>query len=129
MSYQKIIIVGNVGKDAEMRYTPAGQAVTSFSVAVNHAYTAKSGEKVKETTWFRVEAWGKSAEICAEYVKKGATLLVEGRLKSEQETGGPRVWTDKQGNPRASFELQADQVRFLSKTEQREQSQDFAGDF
>lgn len=129
MSYQKTIIVGNVGKDAEMRYTPAGQAVTSFSVAVNHAYTSKSGDKVKETTWFRVEAWGKSAEICAEYVKQGMTVLVEGRLKSEQETGGPRVWTDKQGNPRASFEVQADQVRFLSKTEKSESSSDFAGDF
>ena len=129
MSYSQTIIVGNVGKDAEMRYTPAGQAVTTFSVAVNRSYTANSGEKVKETSWYRVEAWGKSAEVCAQYVKQGAQVLVQGRLKPDPETGGPRVWTDKQGNARASFELQADQVRFLSKTEAREQSQEFSGDF
>jgi single-strand DNA-binding protein len=114
MSYQTTIIAGNVGRDPEMRYTPSGQAVTSFSVAVNESYTNNSGEKVKKTIWFRVSAWGKQAEICNQYVKKGQMVLVEGRLTSDQATGGPRVWTGQDGQPRASFEISAGSVRFLS---------------
>ena len=68
--YHTIIVVGNVGKDAEMRYTQSGQAVASFSVATNRQYTQANGEAVKETVWFRVSAWGKQAEVCNQYVKK-----------------------------------------------------------
>ena len=114
MSYQTIVIAGNVGKDPEMRYTPSGTAVTSFSVAVNESYTNNNGEKVKKTVWFRVSAWGKQAEICNQYVKKGQMILVEGRLTGDQATGGPRVWTGQDGQPRASFEITASIVRFLS---------------
>lgn len=109
--YHTIIIVGNVGRDAEMRFTPSGAAVASFSVATNRQYTASSGEQIKETTWFRISAWGKQAEICNQYVKKGMKVLVEGRLNPDQDTGGPRIWGDP---PKASFEVTAGTVRFLS---------------
>lgn len=113
--YHTLIIVGNVGKDPEMRYTPSGQAVTSFSVATNRQYTTGNGEQVKETIWFRVSTWGKLAETCNQYVKKGSKVLVEGRLTPDKATGGPRVWTDKDGgNPKSNFEVNANTVRFLN---------------
>jgi single-strand DNA-binding protein len=112
--YHTLILVGNVGRDPEMRYTPSGQPVTSFSVATNRQYTANSGETVKETIWFRVTTWGKTAEVCNQYVKKGSKVLVEGRLTPDANTGGPRVWTAQDGTPRASFEVTASTVRFLS---------------
>ncbi len=113
MSYQKLTIVGNLGRDPEMRYLANGQAVTSFSIASNRSYTASSGEKVKETTWFRISAWGKQAEICNQYLKQGKQVLVEGRLTADKETGNPRIWTAQDGTPRASFEVNADRVVFL----------------
>jgi single-strand DNA-binding protein len=97
-----------------MRYTPSGQPVTSFSVATNRQYTSNNGEQVKETVWFRVTTWGKQAETCNQYVKKGSKVLVEGRLTADASTGGPRIWNDQSGNPRASFEVNASTVRFLS---------------
>ena len=112
--YSTVIIVGNVGKDPEMRYTPSGQAVTSFSVATNRGYTNNNGEQVKETTWFRVSAWGKQAETCNQYLKKGSKVLVEGRLTCDPATGGPRIWQAQDGTSRASFEISAGTVRFLS---------------
>lgn len=112
--YHLVIIAGNVGKDPEMRYTPSGQAVTSFSVASNRQYTAGNGEQVKETCWFRVTAWGKQAEVCNQYVKKGMKVLVEGRLVPDKTTGGPRIWTRQDGTAGASFEVTAATVRFLS---------------
>ena len=112
--YQTIIIVGNIGRDPEMRYTPSGQAVTSFSVATNRQYTNNNGETIKETIWFRVSAWGKQAETCNQYLKKGSKVLVEGRLTADPSTGGPRIWSGQDGQPRASFEVSAATVRFLS---------------
>jgi single-strand DNA-binding protein len=112
--YHTLIIVGNVGKDPEMRFTPSGQAVTSFSVATNRQYTSGNGEQIKETTWFRVTTWGKQAEVCNQYVKKGMKVLVEGRLTPDKATGGPRVWTKQDGSAAASFEVTAGTVRFLS---------------
>jgi single-strand DNA-binding protein len=114
MSYQKIIIAGNLGRDPEMRYIPSGQAVTSFSVAVNESYTNANGEKVKKTIWFRVTAWGKQAEICNQYLKKGQMVLVEGRMSADPNTGGPKVWTKQDGTVGSSFEITAATVRFLS---------------
>jgi len=111
--YHTIIVVGNVGRDPEMRYTPGGQAVTNFNVATNREYTASDGTKVKETIWFRVSAWGKSAEVCNQYLRKGSKVLVEGRLVPDPKTGGPRVWTGQNG-PGANFEISANTVRFLS---------------
>jgi single-strand DNA-binding protein len=114
MSYQKIIIAGNLGRDPEMRYIPSGQAVTSFSVAVNESYTNANGEKIKKTIWFRVTAWGKQAEICNQYLKKGQMVLVEGRMSADPNTGGPKVWTKQDGTVGSSFEITAATVRFLS---------------
>ena len=127
--YQSLTIVGNVGKDPEMRYTPSGQPVTSFSVATNRQYTANSGEKVKETTWFRVTTWGKQAEICNQYVKKGSKVLVEGRLTTDTATGGPRIWKAQDGTPKASFEVTANTVQFLSSRGENEGGGSGGGDF
>jgi single-strand DNA-binding protein len=112
--YHTIIIAGNVGKDPEMRFMPDGKAVTSFSVATNRQYTASNGEQVKETIWFRVATWGKTAEVCNQYVKKGSKVLVEGRLTADKTTGGPKIWTRQDGTAGASFEISASNVRFLS---------------
>lgn len=112
--YQKIIVVGNLGRDPEMRYTPSGQAVTNFSVATNRQYTASDGQRVKETVWFRVSAWGRQAETCNEYLRKGSKVLVEGRLTADPATGGPRTWTGNDGQLRASYEITAQSVNFLS---------------
>ena len=102
------------GRDPEMRYTPSGQAVTNFSVATNRQYTGSDGQKVKETVWFRISAWGKQAETCNQYLRRGSKVLVEGRLNADPASGGPRVWSGQDGVPKASFEITADTVRFLS---------------
>jgi len=112
--YQTIIIAGNLGKDPEMRYTPSGQAVTNFNVAVNDNYTNSQGERVERTIWFRVSTWGKQAEICAQYLKKGRKVLVEGRLVADTATGGPRVYQRNDGGHGSTFEISANTVRFLS---------------
>ena len=112
MSFHPIIIVGNLGKDPEMRYTPSGQPVTSFSVATSRSYTNQAGEKVDETIWFRVTAWGKLAETCNQYLRKGKSVLVEGRI-SPDKNGGPRVFTRQDGTAGSSYEVVASTVRFL----------------
>lgn len=112
--YHTLIIVGNVGRDPEMRYTPTGQAVTSFSVASNRSY-AKDGAQVKETIWFHVSAWGKLGENCKQYLEKGSSVLVEGRLNPDPATGNPRIWEKNDGTPSASYEVTAATVRFLTK--------------
>ncbi len=112
--YQKIVIVGRLGRDPEMRFTPAGQAVTSFSVATDRQYSDQSGKPVKETVWFRVTAWSKLAETCNQYLQKGKMVLVEGRLSVDPKTGGPRIWTAQDGTTRASYEIVASTVKFLS---------------
>jgi len=113
--YQKVIIVGNLGQDPQMRYTQSGVPVTSFSVATNRRWTNQDGSQGEETIWFRISAWRGLAETCNEYLAKGRQVLVEGRLNPDPETGGPRIWTDRDGNPRASFELTARNVRFMGR--------------
>ena len=120
--YHTIIIVGNLGKDPEMRYTPAGQAVTNFSVATSRQYTGSDGNQVKETVWFRISAWGKQAETCNQYLRKGSKVLVEGRLTPDPSTGGPRLWQRQDGTTSASFEVSASTVRFLSSRGEEEAS-------
>ena len=110
--YQRLVLVGNLGRDPEMRYTPNGTAVTSLSVATSRKYTTADGEQKEETVWFRVSVWGKQAEPCNQYLSKGRKVLVEGTLVPD-ESGGPRIWTDKEGKPRASFEVRASTVQFL----------------
>jgi len=114
MSYHTIILVGNLGRDPEMRYTPSGQAVTNFSVAVDDSYTNNSGERVERTIWFRISTWGKLAEVCNNYLKKGRKVLVEGRMVIDPATGGPRTYTRNDGSTGANLEVNANTVRFLS---------------
>jgi single-strand DNA-binding protein len=112
--YHTVILVGNLGRDPEMRYTPNGQAVTNFSIAINDNYTNSQGERVERTIWVRVSTWGKQAETCNQYLRKGSKVLVEGRLVADQATGGPRVYTRQDGTSGSSFEVSASKVRFLS---------------
>jgi single-strand DNA-binding protein len=112
--YQKIIVVGNLGRDPEMRYMPDGTAVTSFSMATNRRWTDRNtGQPVDETTWFRVSVWGRQAEAVNQYLSKGRTVLVEGQLRADPQTGGPPTWLAQDGTTRASFEIRADTVRFV----------------
>ncbi|MDY0020846.1 MAG: single-stranded DNA-binding protein [Anaerolineae bacterium] len=113
MSYQKLIIVGNLGRDPEMRYMSDGTPVTSFSIATSRKWTGQDGSPVEETTWFRVSAWNKTAEIAAKYLTKGRQVMVEGVLTPDKATGGPRIWTGQDGAARASFEVKADRVVLL----------------
>jgi len=115
--YHKVILVGNLGRDPEMRYTPSGQAVTNMSVATNRVYTGSDGQQVKETVWFRVSVWGKQAESCHQYLRKGRPVLVEGRLVAD-ENGNPRVWNRQDGTSGTSFEVSAQTVRFLGGREE-----------
>ena len=107
-SLNKIILIGNVGGDPEMRYTPNGKAVTSFTVATNHRYSTASGETREETDWFRISAWGKQGEMCNQYLSKGRQVYVEGRLHA-------RNWEAQDGQMRTSLEVTADRVLFLGK--------------
>jgi single-strand DNA-binding protein len=126
--YSKLIIVGNLGSDPELRYTPSGQAVTNFSVAVNRQWRDNQGETHEETAWYRIAAWGKQAETCNQYLTKGRQVLVEGRLAVDPETGGPRIWVDRDGKPRASFEINAFEVRFLGNGNGRSSADTLADD-
>lgn len=110
--FHKIVLVGNLGRDPEMRYTPSGKEVTNLSVATNRRYTGSDGNAVEETIWFRVSVWGKQAVACNEYLAKGRQVLVEGRLIAD-ENGNPRIWSRQDGTPGASFEVNAQVVRFL----------------
>jgi single-strand DNA-binding protein len=108
--YQKLIIVGRLGRDPEQRFTPTGQAVTSFPVATDRQYTDQGGQPVKETVWFRVTAWGKLAETCGAHLVKGKLVLVEGRFNVS-------AYIDKEQKPAGRLELTANTVKFLSAKE------------
>lgn len=120
--YQKLILVGNLGKEPEMRITPNGQSVTTLSVATNRRYSNNGGQPVNETTWFRVTVWGKQAETCNQFLHKGSKVLIEGRLTPDPDTGGPRVW-ESNGKHGASYEMTASTVRFLSGREEGEEGE------
>jgi single-strand DNA-binding protein len=121
--YQKIIIVGNLGSDPEMRYMPNGNAVTNFSVASNRRWTDQaSGEPREETTWFRVSVWGKQAETANQFLSRGQKVLVEGRLRPDPQTGSPRTFQRQDGSIGASYEVTADGIRFLSSREEAAQA-------
>lgn len=112
--YQRIEVIGRLGRKPEMKFTPTGQAVTSFSVATDNQYTNAAGEKVKETTWFRVQVWGKNAENCNMYLDKGSLVFVAGRMVADKSTGGPKVYAKKDETFSASFEINASEVKFLT---------------
>jgi len=107
-SLNKVILIGNLGSDPEMRYTPGGNPVTSFSVATNRRYTDSNGETKEETEWFRVIAWRKLAESCNQFVTKGKRVYVEGRLRT-------RNWEGQDGQKRVSVEVVANRVLFLDR--------------
>ncbi len=111
--YQKVTVVGNLGRDPELRYTPNGTPVTNLSVATNNTYTNQQGEQVKETTWFRVSVFGKQAEACSQYLSKGKQVLVEGRLRPDPATGNPRTFTRQDGTVGAAYEITATIVKFI----------------
>jgi len=106
MSFNKIIIVGYLGRDPELRYTPQGTAVCNLSVATTEKRRNAGGETEEHTIWFRVSAWGRQAEVAAEYLAKGRQVYVEGRLRLEE-------YTDREGNPRTSAEVNASDIHFL----------------
>lgn len=107
-SLSKVILVGNLGSDPEMRYAPDGKAVTSFRVATNRRYTTSNGETKEETDWFRVTVWGKQAEQCNQFLSKGRQVYVDGRLHA-------RNWEGQDGQTRTTLEVTADRVLFLGK--------------
>ena len=111
--YHQVILAGNLGRDPEMRYTPQGTPVTNFSVATNRKWTNADGTPGEETTWFRISAWGKLGEVCNQYLSKGRQVFIEGQLRPDPESGGPRIWTRQDGTAGASFEVNARTVKFL----------------
>jgi len=104
----KVIIVGNVGRDPEVRYTQSGRAVASFSVATSERFQDKEGQQQERTEWHRVVAWGRLAEICGEYLRKGKQVYVEGRLQT-------RDWEDKDGHKRYTTEVIANVMQMLGR--------------
>ena len=106
--FQQITIVGNLGRDPEMRYTPSGVPVTSFSVATSRRYQTQDGQWQEKTIWFRATAWRKTAETVSQYLTKGSKVLIIGELEE------PRPWTDKEGNTQVSLEVTVQTIKFLS---------------
>jgi single-strand DNA-binding protein len=112
--YHKIILVGNLGRDPEMRYAPSGDPITNFSMATSEKWTGQDGQRQERTIWWRVSVWGKQAENVNQYLKKGSKVLVEGTMVADPKTGNPRLWSGQDGQTRASFEVRALAVKFLS---------------
>lgn len=111
----KVMIIGHLGRDPEMRYTPSGRPVATFSVAVSRSWKSSSGEHRSETEWFKIVAWGNLAEICKKYLNKGQQVYIEGRLQT-------RSWEDKEGQKRTSVEVVANEMTMLG--DRRDKSQD-----
>jgi single-strand DNA-binding protein len=117
-SVNKIILIGNVGKDPEMRYTPSGQAVTKFSLATTRKWKNNDGEPKSRTTWFNIEAWGRMAETLNEYVKKGSRLYVEGRLEVDEY--------DKDGEKKYFTKVVVGEFQFLSSRDSEEPEEELS---
>ena len=105
-SVNKVILIGRLGRDPELRYTQGGQAVANFTLATNERFANKSGEQQERTEWHRIVAWGKTAELSAQYRSKGRSVYIEGRLQT-------REWEDKEGQKRSTTEIVAQNVTFL----------------
>jgi single-strand DNA-binding protein len=105
-SVNKVILIGNLGRDPEVRYLPSGDAVANVTLATTETWKDKSGEKQEQTEWHRVAMFGKTAEIAGEYLKKGSQVYVEGRLQT-------RKWTDKEGQERYTTEIRVDRMQML----------------
>ena len=113
----KIMIIGRLGRDPEMRYTPSGRPVTSFSVATSRSWSTSEGERRVETEWFNVVAWGNLAEICKQHLAKGQQVYIEGRLQT-------RNWDDAEGNKHTSVEIVANEMIMLSERREAEGASD-----
>jgi single-strand DNA-binding protein len=107
-SVNKVILIGNLGRDPELKFTPGGSAVANFTLATNEQWTDKAGAKQERTEWHRIVVWGKQAEICNQYLKKGRQVYIEGSLTS-------REWNDKDGNKRTTVEVKAQRVQMLGR--------------
>ena len=105
-SVNKVILIGNLGRDPELRYTQGGQAVANFTLATNERFSTKDGDKQERTEWHRIVAWGRTGELCAQYLSKGRSVYLEGRLQT-------REWEDKEGQKRRTTEIVATTVQFL----------------
>jgi len=106
MSFNKVILVGNLGRDPELRYTPQGTPVCSFTMATNERRKDKAGEMQDQTTWFKVTLWGRQAETASQYLTKGRQVYIEGRLRVEE-------YTDRDGKPRHSLEVNGTDMQFI----------------
>ncbi|MCL6583535.1 MAG: single-stranded DNA-binding protein [bacterium] len=115
-SFNRVILMGNLTKDPELRYTPSGLAVAHLSLAVNRKVSAKEGEKKEEVDFFDVETWDKQAELCSEYLNKGSAVLIEGRLKQDR-------WEDENGGKRSKIKIIATTIQFLPKRSGEEQGE------
>ncbi|MCP4140528.1 MAG: single-stranded DNA-binding protein [Chloroflexi bacterium] len=115
----KVMIIGHLGRDPEMRYTPSGRPVSSFSVAVSRNWKSSNGERRSETEWFKIVAWGRLAEICKEYLHKGQQVYIEGRLQTRQ-------WEDKEGQQRTSVEVVANEMTMLGERREKGMSDDLS---
>lgn len=116
----KAILVGNLGRDPELRNTPNGQAVVNFTLATSESWTDKSGERQERTEWHRIVVWGKTAEMCNQYLSKGRTVYIEGRIQT-------REWEDKDGNKRYTTEINASTVNFIGPRTGGDSAGDSAG--
>ena len=105
-SVNKVILIGNLGRDPEVRYLPSGDAVATLSVATTEKWKDKNGDQQEQTEWHRVSFFGRQAEICGEYLRKGSQIYVEGRLQT-------RKWTDKEGKERYSTDIRGDRMQML----------------
>jgi single-strand DNA-binding protein len=105
-SVNKVILIGNLGRDPELRYTQSGQAVANFTLATTERFSNREGERQERTEWHRIVAWGRTAELCAQYLAKGRSVYIEGRLQT-------REWEDKEGQKRRTTEITAQTVQFL----------------
>src|SRR6266511_1542094 len=106
MSFNKVILVGNLGRDPELRYTPQGTPVCNFTMATNERRKDKTGEMQDHTTWFRINLWGRQAETASQYLTKGRSIYIEGRLRVEE-------WTDRDGKQRYTLEVHATDMQFI----------------
>lgn len=113
----KVMIIGHLGRDPEMRYTPSGRPVVTFSVAVSRSWNSSSGERRSETEWFKIVAWGNLAEICKKYLTKGQQVYIEGRLQI-------RRWEDKENQQRTSVEVVANEMTMLGERRDKGQNSD-----
>lgn len=111
----KVMIIGNLGRDPEMRFTPSGRPVTSFTVATSRTWSSPDGERHEETEWFNVVAWGKLAETCKQFLVKGQQVYVEGRLQT-------RRWEDQEGRKHFSTEIVADRMIMLGERRSNQQT-------